>query len=885
MNSPKENDPIHAALEEFREAWFSGKPVDVEAFLAAHPECGPGLRGEVEGFLLVAEGLPRVDRGSPDGKPLGSELRGRKLGDFEIIREIGRGGMAAVFEARQISLNRKVALKLLPSHLSFSREAVRKFQREAEAGGRQRHPGIVAVHMVGEHEGQHYIAQELIEGGVTLEEKLKEFLSRGEQPQGYFRFVADFVMKVTDALHYAHESGVVHRDVKPSNLLITKDGEPMVTDFGLAKIEDALALSRTGDFSGTPYYMSPEQAASKRFGIDRRTDIFSLGVTLYEMITLKLPFDGATSQEIFKKILLTDPSDPHKANPKVPRDLSTICLKAMEKLPDKRYQTMEELSDDLNRFLHGDVILARLAGPGTRCWKRVKRNPAVSATMSAAIVAILALIGYVLWSYPQIRQERNIAEAEKARALEAEKVAEDRYNQIIRLSDVKRLSDLEAEAEVLWPAYPEIIPRLEDWIARAEELLVRFPEHHRTRASLREEASYDADRNTIFGDTETQWQYSLLDGLITDLQKLAEKEKGLLENVRDRLHFARTINERSLGDFRVLWDEAIESIADELDCPQYEGLVIEPIMGLVPIDRDPDSGLWEFAHLQTGKIPIRDMEGKLLLTEEMGLVFVLIPGGTFNMGAVKPSLENPLGSPNVDPMANQDEGPVHEVMLKPFLLSKYEMTQGQWFRSMGNNPSTYYPHSNYLPSMKPGGEAIAVTYLHPVEKVSWDDCVDVLRKLKLRLPSASEWEYAARAGTTTVWWTGNEKESLDGAANLSDSTFKKYSGKVILEFEDWLNDGYVIHAPVGSYLPNAYGLHDVHGNQWEWCRDSYDKPMASLIVVSDNIAIDSSDRVTRGGCWYGPAFYCRSTCRLLFERSSCSEFIGVRPAADLSEKP
>ena len=192
---------------------------------------------------------------------------------------------------------------------------------------------------------------------------------------GYFREVAQLIAEIADALQHAHDAGVIHRDIKPSNIVLTKEGQPKVTDFGLAKIEDALALSRTGEFAGTPYYMSPEQAMSRRMGIDKRTDIYSLGATLYEMLTLKRPFEGETSQEVLKKILLQEPVDPRKVKPGVPRDLAVICLKAMEKDPARRYQSMKELGEDLRRYLAGDVILAKPAGPAARAMKRVSGIP------------------------------------------------------------------------------------------------------------------------------------------------------------------------------------------------------------------------------------------------------------------------------------------------------------------------------------------------------------------------------------------------------------------------------------------------------------------------------------------------------------------------------
>jgi len=418
----RSDDPVQAELEKFRIAWFAGEDPDPEVFCRSHPEGGEELREKIESFLLVATALPE-DADEGRDQPLEAEMEQgyceRKLGDFSLIREIGRGGMGVVYEADQISLNRRVALKVLSEHLSFSSDAVMKFRREAEAGGRQRHPGIVAIYAVGELEGTHYIAQELVCGGHTLSNLLEKLRREEDLPLGYFRQTGELIAQVADALENAHSGGVIHRDVKPSNILLDPAGSPKVTDFGLAKIEDALALSRTGDFAGTPYYMSPEQALSRRIGIDRRTDIYSLGVTLYEALTLKVPFEGETTHEILKRIILQDPSDPRKINPRVPHDLAVICLKAMEKDANHRYQSMADFAGDLRRFFHGEVIQAKPAGFPRKIWKRCKRNPTLSAAIGVSLAAILALILSIPWYVVQITKQKNAAmkEAERNRAI------------------------------------------------------------------------------------------------------------------------------------------------------------------------------------------------------------------------------------------------------------------------------------------------------------------------------------------------------------------------------------------------------------------------------------------------------------------------------------
>jgi len=276
---------------------------------------------------------------------------GNLFGDFKIIREIGRGGMGTVYEAEQISLRRMVALKILPQHLSFSGMAILKFRREALACGKITHLNVAAVYAVGEYNGIHYIAEELVEGSVSIADRISQLKEQNSIPPDYYKDVAHLVIEIADAMGFVHQSGVIHRDLKPSNILLAQDGTPKIIDFGLARIEGDLALSRTGDFCGTPYYMSPEQAASKRLGIDNRTDIFSLGCTLYELLTLKRPFEENSTQELFKKILMVDPVDPHKVIHRVPKHLSLACLRALQKDPKDRFQSMKDFSKAL-RSVH-----------------------------------------------------------------------------------------------------------------------------------------------------------------------------------------------------------------------------------------------------------------------------------------------------------------------------------------------------------------------------------------------------------------------------------------------------------------------------------------------------------------------------------------------------
>lgn len=310
-------------------------------------------------------------------------VEGARIGDFQLVRLAGRGGMGEVWEAEQLSLQRRVALKLLFADRA-NELGIEFFAREARAGGRLSHPGIVSVYGAGEDEGIHWIAMELIEGSFDLKASIEDLRSREEELGPDFHLnAAELVAGVADSLEVAHRAGIVHRDIKPGNILVTRQDEPVVTDFGLAKMLDEHSISRAGDIVGSHHYMSPELVAGKRAGIDHRSDIFSLGVVLYELLTLARPFQGDTSQQVTRKILVASPASPTEVRSRIPRDLSVICMKALEKDPARRYPSMAELAGDLRRFLAGEPILARPAGPLERLIGWAHRNRAAAAVLVA----------------------------------------------------------------------------------------------------------------------------------------------------------------------------------------------------------------------------------------------------------------------------------------------------------------------------------------------------------------------------------------------------------------------------------------------------------------------------------------------------------------------
>jgi serine/threonine protein kinase/WD40 repeat protein len=316
---------------------------------------------------------------------------GKVVGDFELRSLLGQGGMGQVWEAKQLSLSRQVAVKFVRPE-RVTEHQLELFAREARAGGRLSHTGIVAVYGHGESDGLAWIAMELVPGAWDLRDFLDEVTRMGEVPEGYDKKVAQFVAKVADAVQTAHEAGVIHRDLKPQNILITESDDPKVTDFGLARIVDEQALSHTGDFAGTYFYMSPEQVAAKRAGLDHRTDIFSLGIVLYEMLSLVRPFQGDTEHQVAEQILMKDPADPRTLRSRVPKELAVICMKALEKDRDKRFASMTEVAADLRRWLSNEPIHAKPPTRVDRATKWCRRNPTKSVAAGLASAAMIVIV-------------------------------------------------------------------------------------------------------------------------------------------------------------------------------------------------------------------------------------------------------------------------------------------------------------------------------------------------------------------------------------------------------------------------------------------------------------------------------------------------------------
>ncbi|HEY7310310.1 MAG TPA: serine/threonine-protein kinase [Gemmataceae bacterium] len=474
------DDPrLLQAVQEYLDLLERGQHPHRQDFLRRYPDIAEPLACCLDGLELVHKTAPvgPASRAGPE-VPLGSRhLPADPLGDFQIVREIGRGGMGIVYEAVQLSLGRRVALKVLPFAATFDAKQLQRFRNEAQAAAQLHHTNIVPVYAVGSERGVHFYAMQLIEGQslAVVVRQLRQQSGRAvddegegqgvappkaieqDQPtatfpplmppveeapvpdtvsqlslvlstqhakknQEYFRSVARFIVQAAEALEHAHQFGIVHRDIKPANLLVDVHGRLWITDFGLAQFHADAGLTQTGDLLGTLRYMSPEQASGQRVLLDHRTDIYSLGATLYELVTLEPILPGQTRQELLHQIINEEPRLPRAVDRSVPVELETIILKAVSKSPADRYNSARELAEDLSRYLEDKPILAKRPSLIERMRKWSRRHPSIVA---AGMVVLLLCVAGLLVNNRMIAEEKarttKALEGEQQRAAEAEK--------------------------------------------------------------------------------------------------------------------------------------------------------------------------------------------------------------------------------------------------------------------------------------------------------------------------------------------------------------------------------------------------------------------------------------------------------------------------------
>ncbi len=868
---------------------------EVLSLLASHDAAGDFLE---ESALTVS--APAALGSDPGGAGRSDPLEHPdRIGFYKILEVLGEGGMGTVYLAEQTEpVSRKVAIKVIKLGMN-TKEVVHRFELERQALAMMNHPGIARVFDAGSTEqGQPYFVMERVPGRMITEycddHRLNTFAR------------LKLFMQVCEAIQHAHQKGIIHRDIKPSNVLVSNESGrhlPKIIDFGVARATDRQLTKETawtaqGMIIGTPEYMSPEQAGSGAPDVDTRTDIYSLGVLLYELLVGKLPFDfrsdkQATYSDIQRRISEENPQVPSRrvsslggdiaATARLRRtapqtlkrqlrgDLDWITMQAMEKDRTRRYGTAAEFAADIGRHLDNEPVLA---GPPSTIY-RLKKFVAKNRGPVAAVLAVVLVLAIGLTT-----SLRLFVASESLKA-----VADRRLSDYRNLADIFRIENLKNEAARLWPAWPEKVSAMDAWLEEARELAGRL-EDYRAKLSemqqrLPEETAPAAPGQRLDGDEE-HWLESKLARLVSELEAFADPdpEVGVIADLTERRSLVGRIEKEIFVRYRAEWESAIASIADRAECPVYGGLRIVPQFGLIPIGRDRRSGLWEFAVSGSGEVPVRDDRGDLALTGRSAIVLVLLPGGTFEMGSEEAGRVK-KGPGQEGLYTPGREGPVHTVTLDPFLMSKYELTNGQWRRI------------NYRIPSRPPGEADKAKDeeqsidLEPATRMTWFECRDILLHVGLELPTEAQWEYAARGGTRTIWYTGNEKESIEGHGNIRDRMANEHGlALVALPYEKWLDDGFAQAAPVGSFEPNPFGIHDVIGNVYEWCRDwlvIYTSPVRPGDGERTPDIPDPKTRIVRSGNWDGVALATRVSFRVDTQPGRSDPGVGVRPSRRLYE--
>lgn len=892
-----------------------------------------GRIGEITGSKPQVLLRDESNGDTPMLKPLASGDR-VEAGKYVVQGELGRGGVGTVHRGHDQDLGRDVAMKFLHEKYKNHPDILHRFVEEAQIGGQLQHPGIVPVYDLGLVDGKPFFAMKLVKG-QTLARKLADCEASSSERRTFLAIFED----VCQTLAYAHARGVVHRDLKPANIMIGSFGEVQVVDWGMGKVlatggvaDERLAAERRAEVSvietvrsdghgsqsmvgsvmGTPAYMPPEQARGDVEHMDERSDVFALGAILCEILTGAPPYTGTLEEQLSMAAMaeLEDARARLAACAAEP-EMVELALRCLMPAPAARPRSAEVVAKAVHDHLaavESRVHAARVEAAEAQVRAtELKQKQRLGLSLLVVIAVGLAAS---LWFWKDADRQRGYAEQgardaraaqgleQTARELADANAAEARANlaNFNRLSQVVRLESAKAREVELNPAWPSRSAAMQAWLDHdAKELVGALPELRTTLAELERKALPETHEEQAAAvntevPTRTKWRFeadldsflhATLRRLVVDIEAFEQKEVAA---VRDRLAWSQRVGELTITRYRELWDEARLAIlaADgETASHLYADTRFElmPQMGLIPIGMNPVTGLWEFYHLRSAwdgtsdpgeiELPRHGEDGTIAITGDSGVVFVLVPGGTFTMGSQK---EDPAGQ-NFDEQAKPMETP-HQVTLSPFLLARHELTQGQWARLWIGDETLRRP-SEYGLGYTCRGTA-AVTDAHPVEQVDWETCDAFLARHRLVMPTEAQWEYACRGTTTTPFWC--DFDELKDFENLADATPKPADFPWISE--SW-TDGYVVHAPVGTFSANRFGLHDVHGNVVEWCRDLYGDYGSARQGDGLSERPSSTYRVMRGGSFNNLSLFSRSANRMQFPSALPIGFVGLRPAREL----
>jgi len=827
-----------------------------------------------------------------------------RIAHFELVNLIGMGQFGAVWKARDTQLDRLVAIKI-PRLGPLDPDDTEMFLREARAAAQLKHPSIVSVHEIGRDHGQVYIVSDFVLGA-----NLKEWLS-GKRLS--WREAAELCAAVADALHHAHEAGVVHRDIKPSNIMIDDLGQPHLMDFGLAKRETGeITMTMDGRVIGTPAYMSPEQAAGKSHQADRRADIYSLGVILFELLTGELPFRG-DKEMLLVQIRNEDPPHPRKLNSRIPRPLETICLKALRKEPDRRYATAAALAADLRRWLNGEPILAR---PMSRIEKSVlwcRRHPATLGWVVSLLVVLAAATSILVWQKDQHAKRRDellvksvlVSRPDavplaidnlmpiRSRAMPLLRAVLDNFS----LAVDQRMRAAFALAQMGDVQAPFLVQQIETAPAGEVENLISALS--RSRAESVRQIQFAAIRHS---DPHSEYTVRLaIVALHLGDFALADDLCKWRPDPVSRTKIIETVPN---------WHGELSSLVDSASRSDSGPLISAICLGIGSIPRQQGTAMdgyvvnricewlrtsadaavhsasgWALQQWNSEFVnrhePTQPDERLDWHRNSLGITMLRIPAGRFQRQAVETDSTEP---------ANQVKGNQEVILTRRYLLSDREISVGQYQRFIDDLESATVDkplnwdgaHLDSSPSAD-----------HPVQQVNWYDAAmfcnwlsrreglriayeptgakmldsslnptvfDELRPVPdadgYRLPTDAEWEFACRAAASTRYCFGHDPKLLD-----------RYAVYRLIQAQ-----------PCGNRLPNAFGLFDMHGNVWEWCQDWYAAYGAEREVIDPVGPALGETRSVRGGAFVSNASYLQSANRIDISPISRNADTGFRIA-------